>query len=308
MPSVLVHEADETISISPSATKRLVEKGSADAALLYIALLRRHGTVPPRGLAGELRWEKGRIEAAEAVLRELKLLMPEAIPEPVDEKPDYRQDEIAEMMDSSEEFRILTDQVERRLGKKLSTNDLSKLLGLYDFLGLPVDVIYLLVCHCVERIRRRYGEGRRPNMRQIEQEGYSWSNRGIDNHVAANEYLKKYAERQGMIPAYMRALHLGDRMPVASEEKYLTAWHEWGFPPEVVALACDRTVYKCHELKWPYCNGILKRWHEAGLHTVEAIEERERPRTAAPASSEAAAAQNNDNAWMRKFIQQRKED
>ena len=93
MPSVLVHEADETISISPSAAKRLVEKGSADAALLYIALLRRHGTVPPRGLAGELRWEKGRIEAAEAVLRELKLLMPEAIPEPADEKPDYRQDE-----------------------------------------------------------------------------------------------------------------------------------------------------------------------------------------------------------------------
>ena len=307
MASVLVHGADESISISPSVAKRLVEKGSGDAALLYIALLRRHGTIPPRGLAGELRWEKGRIEAAEAALRELGLLAPEAIPEPADEKAEYQHYEIAEKLEASEEFRMLTAQVERRLGKKLTTKDLSTLLGLYDYVGLPADVIYLLVCHCAERIQRRYGTGRIPTLRQIEKEGYAWHRMGLDNHIAANAYLKKYAERQGMIPAYMKALNLGDRMPVASEEKYLFAWQEWGFPPEVVALACDRTVYKCHELKWPYCNGILKRWHEAGLHTVAAIEERERPRVAAPATQQ-TTPQNSDNAWMRKFIQQRKEE
>lgn len=92
------------------------------------------------------------------------------------------------------------------------------------------------------------------------------------------EHLKKYAERQGAIPPYMRALGLGDRLPVASEEKYLNAWQEMGFPPETVALAYDKTVLKCHELKWPYCNGILKRWHEAGLHTPEEIERRTSPR------------------------------
>ena len=45
-----------------------------------------------------------------------------------------------------------------------------------------------------------------------------------------------------------------------------------GFPPEAVALAYDKTVLKCHELKWPYCNGILKRWHEAGFTRPEEIE------------------------------------
>ena len=54
MPSVLIHGADESVTISPSVAKRLVEKGNGDAALLYIALLRRHGAVPPRSLAGEL--------------------------------------------------------------------------------------------------------------------------------------------------------------------------------------------------------------------------------------------------------------
>ena len=50
-----------------------------------------------------------------------------------------------------------------------------------------------------------------------------------------------------------------------------------GFSPEAVALAYDKTVLKCHELKWPYCNGILKRWHEAGLHTIEEIRAGDRP-------------------------------
>lgn len=306
MPSVLAQVADESVSISASVAKRLVEKGSGDAALLYIALLRRHGTVPPRSLAGELRWEKGRIEAAEAVLRELGLLTPVDLPEPADEKPEYQRDDILEKLDSSEDFRMLTTQVERKLGKKLTTADISVLLGLYDYLGLPSDVIFLLVCHCAERIQRRYGEGRRPTLRQIEKEGYAWSRMGIDTQSAAAAYLKKYTERQGMVPAYMRALNLGDRLPVASEEKYLSAWQEWGFPPETVALACDKTVLKCHELKWAYCNAILKRWHEADLHTLEQIEQRDRSaRKPAPVSD--PPQEQNDNAWMRKFIQQRKE-
>ena len=178
---------------------------------------------------------------------------------------------------SSAEFRGLVAEVERRLGKKLTTPDVGVLLGLTDYLGLPTDVVYLLVCHCAERVQRRYGEGRRPTLRQIEKEGYAWARMGIDTQKAAAEYLKKYTERQGALPKYMQALRLGDRPPVASEEKYLTAWQEMGFPPETVALAYDKTVLKCHELKWPYCNGILKRWHEAGLHTVEEVEKGDRP-------------------------------
>ena len=188
-------------------------------------------------------------------------------------------------LESSEEFRLLTAEVEKKLGKRLTTPDVGVLLGLNDYLGLPADVIFLLVNHCVERVTRKYGEGRRPTLRQIEKEGYAWARRGIDTQRAAVEYLKKYAERQGAIPPYMRALGLGDRLPVASEEKYLNAWQEMGFPPETVALAYDKTVLKCHELKWPYCNGILKRWHEAGLHTPEEIERADKPPAKQPTQS-----------------------
>lgn len=279
MSSVLVHTGDEGITLTGQAASRLLERGDGDAALLYLALLRRRGDVPPRSLAGELRWDRPRIERAEGVLRELGLIAPSAAdlpPEPAEERPEYRQADIADYLEGSEEFRRLTAEVERKLGKKLTAPDVGILLGLNDYLGLPADVIYLLVCHCAERVQRRYGPGRRPGMKQIEREGYAWARMGIDSQASAAEYLRQYARRQERVPQYMRVLGLGERMPSASEEKYLTAWQEMGFPPETVALAYDKTVLKCHELKWPYLNGILRRWHEANLHTPEEAESGDR--------------------------------
>ena len=61
--------------------------------------------------------------------------------------------------------------------------------------------------------------------------------------------------------------------------------------PDVVSLAHDKTVLKCHELKWPYCNGILKRWHQAGLHTVEEIAAGDRP------GDRKEAPPKRDDAW-----------
>ena len=302
MAGCLIETGDEGVTLSGGAVKRLLERGDGDAALLYLALLRRRGAVPPRSLAGELRWDRERIETAEAVLRQLGLVSAaEPPPEPAEEKPDYQRADVAERLERSAEFRALTDQVERKLGKRLTTPDVAVLLGLTDYLGLPADVVYLLVCHCMERVQRRSGPGRRPGMKQIEKEGYAWARLGIDTQAAAAEYLRKYAQRQQLLPRYMRALGLGDRLPVPSEEKYLLSWQEMGFTPEAVAIACDKTILKCHELKWAYCNGILRRWHEAGLHTEEEIRAGDRP---AAKRSPAPSAQE-DVAWMKKYIDQR---
>ena len=76
MASVLVYTEDQSVTLTAEATRRLLERGNGDAALLYLALLRRHGSVQPRSLASELRWDRPRIEAAEAALRELGLVAP----------------------------------------------------------------------------------------------------------------------------------------------------------------------------------------------------------------------------------------
>ena len=288
MSGYILRENDPSIVLTADQVDRLVKNGDGDAALLYLLLMRADRGITEQELQSRLRWSQLRLNAAETGLQRLGLIQRPAEtlpPAPAEERPVYSAQDLAALLEDDRSFRMLIPQVEEKLGRKLKTADLQVLAGLYDDLGMPADVIYLLVNHCITRSEERYGPGRRPTLRQIEKEGYAWARRGIDTQRAAVEYLKKYAERQGAIPPYMRALGLGDRLPVASEEKYLNAWQEMGFPPETVALAYDKTVLKCHELKWPYCNGILKRWHEAGLHTPEEIERADKPPAKQPTQS-----------------------
>ena len=277
--NVLIRTGDESVTLTAQAVRRLLDRGDGDAALLYLALLRHQGTVLPRSLAGELRWDRGRIEAAEAVLRELGLVAPAAAdlpPEPADERPAYDRADVAERLEKSGEFRTLTAEVERKLGKKLTTPDVGVLLGLNDYLGLPADVIYLLVCHCIERAQQRFGPGRRPTLRQIEKEGAYWARLGICDQDSAGRYLSDYARKREKTAAYMQALQLGSRPPVDSEQRYILDWIDMGFTPETVALAYDKTVFYKQGLNWRYLNGILRRWHQQGWHTAEEVAAGER--------------------------------
>ena len=76
------------------------------------------------------------------------------------------------------------------------------------------------------------------------------------------------------------------------------------------ALAYEKTVLKCHEFKWSYCNGILRRWHEAGLHTVDEIEAGDKRTRQTPAAFTIRTSDGKGagNAWMRKYIRQREKE
>ena len=102
-----------------------------------------------------------------------------------------------------EEFRALTRAVEEKLGKKLTTPDVGTLLGLYDYVGLPSDVIFLLVGYCCERTAQRYGPGRRPTLRQIEREGYTWARLGLMDQDRAAAYIRDRQRQREALPRLM---------------------------------------------------------------------------------------------------------
>ena len=286
MAGYITHGQEKSVVLSASQVDALVAGGSGDAALLYLLLQRLDGPVTAETLAARLNWSQLRLSAAETALQDMGFLRrSQQPPAPSEEHRVYSGAELADLLEADSGFRMLVSQTEEKLGKKLKTADLQILAGLYDDLGLPVDVIYLLVCHCVERAQRRFGEGRRPTLRQIEKEGAYWARLGLMDQDSAGRYLKDYARKQEKTAAYMQVLQLHGRPPVESEQRYILDWIDMGFPPETVALAYDKTVLKCHELKWPYCNGILKRWHEAGLHTPEEIERADKPPAKQPTQS-----------------------
>lgn len=274
MAGYILREDQPNIVLPAQQADRLIGRGDGDAALLYLCLLRADRGVTTQELQRRLKWSQLRLHAAETALQELGLIdrPPEQKPpEPAQERPVYTADDLTDLLTGDAGFRMLVPQTEEKLGKRLKTADLQILAGLYDDLGLPADVIYLLVCHCVTRSEERYGPGRRPTLRQIEKEGYHWAQRGLFDQESASQYLRDWNVRRSAMSRYMQVLGLGDRRPVESEERYITDWMDKGFPPETVALAYDKTVFYKKELNWRYLNGILRRWHENGWHTEEEV-------------------------------------
>ena len=274
MAGYILREDQPNIVLPAQQADRLIGRGDGDAALLYLCLLRADRGVTAQELQRKLKWSQLRLHAAETALQELGLIdrPPEQKPpEPAQERPVYTADDLTDLLTGDAGFRMLVPQTEEKLGKRLKTADLQILAGLYDDLGLPADVIYLLVCHCVTRSEERYGPGRRPTLRQIEKEGYPWAQRGLFDQESASRYLRDWNVRRSAMSRYMQVLGLGDRRPVESEERYIADWMDKGFPPETVALAYDKTVFYKKELNWRYLNGILRRWHENGWHTEEEV-------------------------------------
>ena len=274
MAGYILREDQPNIVLPAQQADRLIGRGDGDAALLYLCLLRADRGVTAQELQRKLKWSQLRLHAAETALQELGLIdrPPEQKPpEPAQERPVYTADDLTDLLTGDAGFRMLVPQTEEKLGKRLKTADLQILAGLYDDLGLPADVIYLLVCHCVARSEERYGPGRRPTLRQIEKEGYHWAQRGLFDQESASQYLRDWNIRRSAMSRYMQVLGLGDRRPVESEERYITDWMDKGFPPETVALAYEKTVFYKKELNWRYLNGILRRWHENGWHTEEEV-------------------------------------
>ena len=274
MAGYILREDQPNIVLPAQQADRLIGRGDGDAALLYLCLLRADRGITAQELQRRLKWSQLRLHAAETALQELGLIdrPPEQKPpEPAQERPVYTADDLTDLLTGDAGFRMLVPQTEEKLGKRLKTADLQILAGLYDDLGLPADVIYLLVCHCVARSEGRYGPGRRPTLRQIEKEGYHWAQRGLFDQESASRYLRDWNVRRSAMSRYMQVLGLGDRRPVESEERYITDWMDKGFPPETVALAYDKTVFYKKELNWRYLNGILRRWHENGWHTEEEV-------------------------------------
>lgn len=159
MDGYILRNRQEQLTLPADAADKLLQSGQGDAALLYLALRRFGRGVTPEELEKVLPISRLRIDAAERILQDMDLLprpVRQTPPDPADERPVYTAQDIAGLLTDNEGFRLLVPQTEQQLGKKLRTADLQILAGLYDDLGMPADVIYLLVCHCVERARSQW--------------------------------------------------------------------------------------------------------------------------------------------------------
>ena len=270
----------ESVIFDAAEVRKLLGAASADGALLYIYL--KAGNLPD-GAAQVLHMSEARFNCAMATLRQLGLWQEEKQQRILaGERPVYSERDVLEADSGDVEFKALRGEVERLLGRNLNTEELKILLGFIRYLGLPADVISVLICYCKDQARLR-GSLRNPSLRTIEKEAYAWAEQGIDNLEEAAAFIQARNMRNSRMSRLKDQLQIRGRNLTAAEERYAQSWLEMGFEDEVIAMAYERTCLNTGSLKWPYMDKILQRWHEAGLHTAEAVRNGDRkPGTAMP--------------------------
>ena len=265
-----------SLHIDAADLRKLFATGSGDAALLYLFI--RSGNVPEQAEA-QLNFTSTRFSCAAATLRQLGL-WPEESRSTIapGERPRYSEQDVLQAMDQETSFRLLRGEVQRLLGRNLNTEDLKILLGFVHYLGLPTEVISVLVSFCKDRARLR-GNLRAPSLRTIEKEAYHWAEQGIDTLESAAAYIQTQNNRNSQLHQLMETLQIRGRSLTPAEEQFANSWLEMGFSKEVIAIAYERTCLNTGGLNWNYMNKILTRWNEAGFKTAEDIRNGDRKNT-----------------------------
>lgn len=268
-----------------STADALIAAHDGDVALLYIYLCRRGGDDLEQA-ARELCRTMGEISAAWEKLQRMGLLpvgeaaapLGQALrPAPAEELPEYETEDLLRRSKEDAGFYAIVAEAQKVLGHVLSSSDLKRLFGIYDYLALPPEVILMLLNHCVS-----ISQGRRPSMRFIEKEAYTWANREIMSMEQAEEYIRSSRQRREDLGRIKESLGIRGRELTATEQKYISSWLDMGFGEDCIALAYDRTVTNTGALKWNYMNKILLSWNEKKLYSRAQVEEKEGRRKAAP--------------------------
>lgn len=267
------------IYLEAEETQRLLSCGNNDAVTLYL-YLRSGNTI--HTAKTDLHLPDERLQPALQVLRAQSLykLQPAEIP-----RMTYKETDVLTAVHQDMDFKALCQEVQYRLGKLLNTEELKILLNMTNYLGLPNDVVCILISYCVSRARQR-GALKLPSMWTIEKEAYRWSDAGIDSQEAAIAYMNQQNDQYTQMGKLMGILQIRGRKLTPPEEEYAQSWLQMGMSDEMLQLAYERTCTNTGGMNWRYMNKVLTAWKQEGYHSPADVKSRGRTQRAPTGSRE----------------------
>lgn len=182
-------------------------------------------------------------------------------------RPSYTASEIDSAAEVNEQINYMFRQAENTLGRLLSTNDLELLYSFVDWLGLPVEVVTMMLNYA-----SKLGK---TDKRYLETLAIDWAEREINTVDAVEIFMKEMEEIHSNEHKIRSILGIYDRALSQTEKKYIKLWTEKKIPSELVSEAYERTVDATGKLSFAYMNKILISWNESGITTKEQIKEHE---------------------------------
>lgn len=183
---------------------------------------------------------------------------------------------------ASPEFAYLLDTTSARLGKPLSPGDMETLLYLYDTVGLPAEVVLMVVAYAITMGKT--------NMRYIEKIALDWADLGITTMAAAEEQLCHLERSRDAWARVCGWLALAIEHPTVAQMNNAEKWiFGWKMPEELIRHAYALCREKTGKFQSNYMTKILEHWHLDGLDTLEKVQAAQKPAKKAGAAESSLA-------------------
>lgn len=195
-------------------------------------------------------------------------------------------EEIAARIGESAEIKTLLESIESSMARPLTFDDQRTVIWIYDHLGLPPEVILMLVNYCV-------GIGR-ANMHYIEKTAVSWADEGIDSSAAADAKILVLQRNNTLSAKCANRMNLNRKL-TARENEYVAKWAAAEADIELIMNAYERTVDATGKVSFPYMNKMIAEWTANGVKTSAEADEYS-ARTAPAAKNTRRASGQNDAA------------
>lgn len=177
-------------------------------------------------------------------------------------RPSYSQSEIEAVAKANKQISGMFYQAETILNKALTETETELLFSFHDWLGLPVEVITMLLSYAAKKGKT--------TKRYLETVAIDWAEKGIDTFEAAEAYISELEAADSAETQVRKILGIHNRGLTATEKKYIKLWvNEMRIPTELISLAYDRTVEYTGKLSWSYMDKLLQSWVANG-YTTEA--------------------------------------
>lgn len=177
---------------------------------------------------------------------------------------EYTTEQMAKMVEEKPLYKVIIDETQKICGCIFTPTEVSKVLGLADYLKLDFEHILMIFTFCKIREKPRCITSSKLLTPFITKE------------LTTARPLKNTSKRQRNLirpPARVRAIFgLGERAFSTREKEMIAGWATRAIPEELIQKAYEITVDNIGKASMAYTNKVLLNWHEAGYQSLADVE------------------------------------
>lgn len=209
--------------------------------------------------------------------------------------------DVARRGQESPELRFMFNMAQDKLGKTLSFNDQRTLLWMHDHLGLPVEIILMIIEYCVSMDKRGIG--------YIEKVGMSWAQEEIFTIELAEQKLSEIKSRSTVWENLRKSFGIQNPHPTAKQGEFLDCWiKEFKFKPDIIELAFEECLNRTAKINFSYINKVLTNWHNENIKSTEDVRNTQKSRATNGRESTSYDLDEFEKATLRKSIVYKKKE